>query len=188
MRMGRAWAALAGLMILMAVPAAGGEAKVDRKTEPVTLDQVPPAVKTAILKEAEGAEVKTLLRITTAGKSSYLAAAFAEGRALSLLVDAQGKVLIKNSRDTVDAGDLPKDVKATIDKETQDGQVQEIALIKDNDKTSYEVRVTIDNKDYEIQVSTEGKLISKKVVEPPKEETKEGGKEKAKEEEPAKKE
>lgn len=56
---------------------------------------------------------------------------------------------------------LPPAVRKTIEKEAGGNKIEEIEKETENGKTVYEAEVTIDGKEWEIEVAEDGKLISK---------------------------
>ena len=61
--------------------------------------------------------------------------------------------------------DCPKAVQETLKKEIGDGKIEDIAMEKEDGKVIYEADAEIGGKDYEIKVSADGRLISKKLEE-----------------------
>jgi len=171
MRMAWAGCVLAALVVL-ALPVVAGEPDKARKTETINIDDAPALVKATILKETEGAKVKTVVKISSGDKSTYIAAAFANNKAISLLVNPEGKLIVKNTRETIDEAEVPDAPKATIKKTAEEGQIEEIAKVTDNDAVHFEAKIVLGDKTVEIEVDLAGKLLSKKVVEEPKVEPK----------------
>ena len=56
---------------------------------------------------------------------------------------------------------LPPAVRKTIEKEAAGNKIEEIEKETEDGKTVYEAEVTIDGKEWEIEVAEDGKLVSK---------------------------
>jgi aerobic-type carbon monoxide dehydrogenase small subunit (CoxS/CutS family) len=61
--------------------------------------------------------------------------------------------------------EVPAAVKATLTKEANGAKIETVDKETDDGKTIYEADVTINGKNYEIKVATDGTLISKKLDE-----------------------
>lgn len=77
----------------------------DEDEEQVSIDQVPTAVKTTILKEAKGGTIKKIERETEDGKTIYEAEAIINGQEVEIKVAADGKLLSKKVEDADDEDD-----------------------------------------------------------------------------------
>jgi uncharacterized membrane protein YkoI len=73
--------------------------KHDEGGQKVSIDQVPPAVKTTILKEAEGGTIKKIERETENGKTIYGAELIINGQEVEIKVADDGKLLGKEADD-----------------------------------------------------------------------------------------
>lgn len=82
----------------------------------ITIDQLPAAVKAALLQQAGGAQIKEIEEETKNGTTVYEAEIVANGVTTEVKLDATGKVL----KTKVEKGDDDKDEKG--DHEHQDGK------------------------------------------------------------------
>jgi len=95
-----------GLGLLFGVPIGKAEeGKGKKKEEKVTIDQVPPAVKATILREAGGNKIEEIEKETKDGKTVYEAEWKADGKEIELTVAEDGTVLKKK----VEEGDKDED-------------------------------------------------------------------------------
>ena len=70
----------------------------------------------------------------------------------------------KDSKDEdLSLDQVPAAVKATILKEAQGGEVEEIELEDENGENLYEAKVVIDGQEYELKISPDGTLLSKEM-------------------------
>ena len=172
------WLMALGLAMAVALSAWAGEEKA--KEEKVTLDQVPAAVKETLLKEVKDGKITEIERETEGEVVTYEADAVIGGKKCEITVAADGKLISNRPADDEDDDDgddddedddgvtvtldqVPAAVKATIEKAAQGGKITEIEREGEGDKAVYEADVTIEGKEYEIQVAADGKLISKKL-------------------------
>ena len=128
--------------------------------ETLTLEQAPPAIKATLQKEAEGLKLDTLERIAAGGTIIYQAAFSAEGKTLSLELDADGKVVGKESEEKLTLEQVPAPVKAAILKEAKGGKVTEILRTTVEKEVTYDVLLTVDGKEVNIQLDPHGKLLT----------------------------
>ncbi len=80
--------------VLLGVPVAW---TAEKKEAAITMDQLPPAVKTTIEKESAGAKVDEIEKETEAGKTFYEVEIVKNGRESYLHVAENGKVLKRES-------------------------------------------------------------------------------------------
>ena len=79
---------------------------------------------------------------------------------ISLLAEEEKEAKEANST-VVTLEQLPPAVRKTIEKEAGGNKIEEIEKETKDGKTVYEAEVTIDGKEWEIEVAEDGKLISK---------------------------
>ena len=66
---------------------------------------------------------------------------------------------------TVKWADVPAAVKKTFEKEAPGVKIEQVEKETEDGTTTYEAEVTIDGKDYEIEVAEDGKLVEKEEAE-----------------------
>jgi uncharacterized membrane protein YkoI len=149
----------------------------------VAIDGLPDAVKAAIAKAIEGAEIKkveeevtywvvTLKKLETP-QTTYEVELIKDGKEIEIEVAADGTILKEKVEDKDDDDDedeeqvsideVPAAVKATILKEAQGGTIKEIERETEDGKTVYEAEVIINGEEVEIEVAADGTLLSKEV-------------------------
>lgn len=151
----------------------------------VTIDGLPDAVKAAIIKAAEGAEIEEVkeevtywvvtLRKLEIPETTYEAELIKDGKEIEIELAADGTILELEVKDDDDEEDddedeeqvsideVPAAVKATILEEAQGGTIKEIERETEDGKTVYEAEVIINGEEVEIEVAADGTLLSKKV-------------------------
>jgi uncharacterized membrane protein YkoI len=154
----------------------------------LTMEDLPAAVAEAIAKAAAGASVKQVEQEVTYAvvklikldkpMTTYEAELIKDGEEREIEVAADGTVLelkVKDD-DKDDKGDdddedeqqvsidhVPAAVKATILEHAKGGKIQEIERENEDGKVIYEAEVIIGNKEVELKIDSNGKLISKEV-------------------------
>lgn len=167
--MKRLFLTMAGVGLLGAffVRAAADEGKAEARKvtrEDVTIDKVPPAVKETLLKEAGKNTIEDISLVTRGDYQRYEAEWGTEDdKEIEINVSPEGTVLEKEV--VVRIADVPAAVKATILKEAGDNPIDEIEEVIVPDGKFYEAEWDAGEKEFEIQVSADGKLISKEVEE-----------------------
>jgi hypothetical protein len=63
----------------------------------------------------------------------------------------------------IELSDCPKAVQKTLKREANGSELEEITKEEEDGKTVYEAEVEIDGKDYEIEVTEDGTLLSKEL-------------------------
>jgi hypothetical protein len=58
---------------------------------------------------------------------------------------------------------LPAPVRATVDRETQGGKITDIERDQEHGQTIYEVEFSLDGKEYELDISTDGRLLERRL-------------------------
>ena len=65
--------------------------------------------------------------------------------------------------DDVTVEQLPPAVRATVDRETQGGQIKDIERDREGGQVVYEVEFTLDGKAYELDIAEDGKLLERRL-------------------------
>jgi uncharacterized protein YpmB len=65
--------------------------------------------------------------------------------------------------ENVSLDQLPAPVRATVDKETQGGQIKDIERDREAGQVVYEVEFTLDGKAYELDIAEDGKLLERRL-------------------------
>jgi hypothetical protein len=58
---------------------------------------------------------------------------------------------------------LPQPVRATVERETQGGQITDIERDTEHGQTIYEVEFVLDGKEYELDIAADGKLLERRL-------------------------
>jgi len=144
----------------------------------VSIEQLPEAVKAAILAEAKGGTIGEIEMETENGQTAYEAEVTIDGQKVEVKVADDGKLLGKEAddEDDDDEGDdddedededeeqvsidqVPAAVKDTI--LAQGGTVKEIERENEDGQAVYEADVIIDGQKIEVKVADDGKLLGK---------------------------
>ena len=137
--------------------------KAQRIEKKITIDQVPVAVKDALMKEAGKNEIKAVEEVTTGDVKTYEADWTADGKNVEIEMAADGKVIMKEADVAMDK--LPAAVQATIKKEAGANKVEELQEVTKGAEKFYQADFTADGKSVELQVAADGKVIKKDVKE-----------------------
>jgi hypothetical protein len=171
------------IVVLIAVCAIAAVAwAAENNVVQVTLDQVPAAVKTSILGQAQGAEIKEIEKETKDGKVVYTADVVKDGKETEIRVAADDKTTAKKADEKTIAkkadddhkgddakqikvalSDIPALVTATVEKEAKGGTSEEIEKETKAGKDVYSVDTLVDGKKTEVQMNAQGKVISRVV-------------------------
>jgi len=135
-----------------------------REIVAVSLGEVPAAVKAAILKEAGGAEVQGLERVTEKGKTHFRASWSRPGKDTELKLDPEGKVigLLTNEKLTLDQ--VEGGAKAAIQKELAAGKVESIERVTNNGLACYLVKLAVARKEIDLILDANGRVLRKDVT------------------------
>lgn len=148
-------------------PAGGAEAKPAAKPA-LTLADLPEAVRTAVQKQLDGAEVERLKAEEKKGETSYTArwtkdgvrneARFAaDGRVLKLKAERKGK------DGEVSIAALPEAVRKAIEARSAGGKVAEVEQEEEKGKMVYAVEIQRAADRLELELSAEGTILEEKV-------------------------
>jgi uncharacterized membrane protein YkoI len=173
---------LAGAGIALCIGAVAtqqlGEAEIS-----VSIDQVPAAVKAALLAAARGGTIREIEMETENGQAVYEADVVLDGKEVEVRVSADGTVLGKEADDENededaddvdeeenDDGDVqislaeaPEAVKATILKEAAGAEIKEIEKETEDGQVIYSAELVAGGQETDIEVAPDGKLLGKEV-------------------------
>jgi len=135
----------------------------EEKDKPLTLDQVPAAVKATIVKEAAGADIKKIEKENENGKVVYEAEFLRGGKTTEVKVASGGTLLSTEVELSLD--EVPAPVKATILKEAKGAKIKEVEKETKGATITYEAEFEADGKEVEIQVAPDGKLLGREDAE-----------------------
>lgn len=135
--------------------------------ERLTLEQVPPAVRATIEKEAKEAkaEVQEIVPVGDPPDRLYLVELSAKGKEIALRVDSAGKVVAKDVDEELTLEQTPTAVKMAIEAEAKGGKVEEVRRVMREGKTTYEACLSVGGKAVELSLDPEGKVLAKEVEE-----------------------
>jgi len=143
----------------------------------VSIEEVPPAVKAAILAEAEGGTIGEIEVETQDGKTVYEAEAIIDGREIEIEVAADGTLLSKETEDDEDEQDddddeeeegisleeVPEAVKATVLKEAAGAEIEELVRETEDAQIVYEAEFVVAGQTVEIEVAPDGMLLEREI-------------------------
>ncbi len=140
---------------------AGGE-----KEQEVKLTSCPPAVQKTLKDQAKGSKllkgckILEIVKKKEDGKTIYESEVLVKGKKYDIEIAATGKLMSISTK--VKLSDLPKSVRKTLMKVAKGGEIERgIEKEVENGKTVYEAKVEINERDYEIVISKDGKFIKK---------------------------
>ncbi len=141
----------------------------------IRLDQVPERARKTILRKAEGAEIEEVEVETEEGRTVYEAEWEVEGREVEVTVTAEGEVVAWEKE--VSLKEVPKAVRRTIRKQAAGAKAREIEVEVETKggRTVYEAEWHLGDKEVEIKVAPDGKLLGRKVEEADEDEEHEHG-------------
>lgn len=148
-----------GLSMVSLAEEAKKETKVKKEEKKVTIDQVPAAVKEAILKEAGKSEIKKIEEVTKGDAKVYKAEWMVDGKEVEVKLAADGKLLKKETETTLDK--VPAAVKETIQKELGANKLAKVEEEVADGVTTYEAEWVVDGKTIELVVAADGKVVKK---------------------------
>ena len=117
---------------------------------------LPPVVQAAMLKEARGAKIKNTLIEMEDGKKFYECETVRSGKTRDFLVDPQGNVT--EVEDQVELGQIPKAVKAAVEKAAADGgKVTKLEVVTSHGKIAgYEATIVKNGKRVGLELNPDG--------------------------------
>jgi uncharacterized membrane protein YkoI len=150
----------------------------------VTIDEIPAAVKTTILAEANGATIQEIEMETEDGKAVYEAEVIIDGQEVDIVVAPDGTLLGKETEgDDDDEGDddndedddeeeieeeisldqVPEAVKTTMLKEADGAQIEEVVKETEDGRVVYEAEFEVGGQDVQIEVAPDGTLLEREI-------------------------
>jgi uncharacterized membrane protein YkoI len=159
----------------------------DGTEEAVKLKDCPKAVQRTLKRESNGGKIVEIEKEQEDGETIYEAEVMIDGKEYDVEITDSGTLLSKvleNEQEDEDAededtededadegeeevevkqSDLPRTVRKTLRREARGGKIEEIERERENGKTIYEAEVEIDGKEYEIEIASDGTLLSKEL-------------------------
>ena len=141
----------------------------------INLADAPAAVQKTLQREAFGAEIKKVAKESEEGKTTYEAEVKIEGHEYVIKVAADGTLLEKELEDEDEEvpmkfAEAPAAVQKTLQREAAGAKIETVDKLSREGRTLYEADAKIDGKNFEIIVTSEGLLLSKKLDEDEEEE------------------
>ena len=149
----------------------------------VSIDQVPAAVKAALL--AQGGTINEIEMETENGQAIYEAEVIIDGKEVDVQVSADGTVIGKDADDEdedddaddaddeededdedevqVSLAEAPEAVQATISKEAAGAEIKEIEKETEDGQVIYSAEVIVGGQEVDIEVALDGTLLNKEV-------------------------
>jgi len=143
---------VAGTALLLSAGACANAKEVE-----VTIDQVPQAVRDAILKEAGDNKIDEIEKETKGDKVTYEAEWKVAGREVEITLAEDGKILAREQEITLEQA--PQAVREAILKAAGDNKVKEVSRITRGDKTCFEAEWKANGKEIEIQLAEDGTIL-----------------------------
>jgi len=146
----------------------------DEKT--VSIDQVPAAVKAALL--AQGGAIKEIEMESENGQAVYEADVTIDGKEVEVKVAADGTVLGQEAEDEdaddeeeeddedeaqVSMAEVPEAVQATLLKEAPGAEIKEIEKETEDGQVIYSAEVLVGGQEVDFEIAPAGKLLGKEV-------------------------
>jgi uncharacterized membrane protein YkoI len=141
----------------------------------VTIDEVPPPARAAILKESENGSIRKIELKAEGGRQVYAAEIIVGSTKIELEVAADGTVLDRDEEDYAGEGveeeavaldDAPPAVREAILKEAKGAEITELERKRRAGKPVYAAEFLEGGKEIEIWVAEDGALISREEGEP----------------------
>jgi len=134
----------------------GGRLLQRRPNERLTLADVPDAVRAIVLAEPKGKEVDEVERRVRRGETTY-EAEMDDGHALSIRVDAEGKVVFV--RCELPIADAPEAVRAAIRKRAPDAEIGTVRRVTQEGRTAFRGELDLDGRQVEFEVDPNGTIL-----------------------------
>lgn len=125
----------------------------------VKLEDVPSAAQAAIQSHTSGGTIKKITCEKEEGKHFYKVEYKKDDREFELQIDDDGKVL--ETEEILAMEDLPPAVLETVKTESAGGEIKELALETEDDKTFYEVEFEKDGKEHEVKINADGTVLER---------------------------
>jgi uncharacterized membrane protein YkoI len=146
----------------------------------VSIEQVPAAVKAALLAQAQGSAIEEIEMENENDQATYEADVTIDGKEVEVKVAANGIVLGKEADDEdegddednengdedeeqVSLADVPGEVQATLVKEAAGAEIKEIEKENEDGQVIYSADVIVGGQEVEIKIAPDGTLLGKEV-------------------------
>ena len=149
------WMLLSVAVAALLLPVACANAKEVQ----VTIDQVPQAVREAILKEAGEAKIDEIEKETKGDKVTYEADWKVDGKEVEITLAENGTILAREQEITLEQA--PQAVREAILKAAGDNKIKEVSRITRGNKTLFEAEWKADGKEVEIKLAEDGTILKK---------------------------
>ncbi len=149
------WMLLSVAVAALLLPVACANAKEVQ----VTIDQVPQAVREAILKEAGEAKIDEIEKETKGDKVTYKADWKVDGKEVEITLAENGTILAREQEITLEQA--PQAVREAILKAAGDNKIKEVSRITRGNKTLFEAEWKADGKEVEIKLAEDGTILKK---------------------------
>ena len=129
----------------------------------------PVAVQKTLKREAFAAEIKEVFKGSENANALYQADVSIDGKKYEILVAADGTLLEKEweeEDETLALADCPRPVQKGLQREAFGAKITSVEKELVYGRVMYEADATIDGKTYEIKVTPDGVLVSKKLTRP----------------------
>jgi uncharacterized membrane protein YkoI len=144
----------------------------------LSIEQVPTAVRTALLAQAQGGTISEIEMENENGQAVYEAEITLDGKEVEVKVAANGTVLGKEADDEdhdadeenededeeqVSLAEVPTAVQATLVKEAAGAEIKEIEKEDEDGRVIYSADVLLNGQEVEFKVAPDGTLLGKEV-------------------------
>ena len=146
-------------LIVAALVAAAGLVRAAESDDekPVKFADLPAKVQQAVKQQVTPDQITKLTQENEDGKVVYDVEFTKAGKHGELALTADGTIV--SSENQVDGKDVPDAVRKTAEAQAAGGKLGVIMKVIENGKTQYEVVITKDGKETEIEIAPDGKLI-----------------------------
>ena len=144
----------ASTVVLVAVVLLGAGQRVSASEHKVQMKDLPPAVRTAVEAETQGATIKGLSKEVEGGKTFYEAETIRDGKSRDLLFDASGKLVEVEETIAFDAA--PAAVRTAL---AGRGKVLKMESVTKGGVVTYEAHVQKNGKTSEVALDANGKPV-----------------------------
>ncbi|MBN1345496.1 MAG: PepSY-like domain-containing protein [Phycisphaerae bacterium] len=136
----------------------------DADEEKVSLDQVPPAVKATILKEAQGGTIQEIERETKKGKTVYEAEVMIGGKEVEIKVAPDGTLIKKEiegeeEEEVISLDQVPEAARNALLKHAGGAKIIKVEREKEHGAVVYEAEWEVGGLKHEAEVTADGDLM-----------------------------
>lgn len=146
-----------GILALMTAVAPYA-ANAGERSEVVTLEQVPKAVRASIEREVGQTEIRKIERTDEDGVVAYEVDLREKSGKRELVFDADGALL--SAEEELGLQDVPEAVRKTIQQQAAGGKVEDVEKITEKGRVTYEAEVTKAHRTRELTIAADGTLIA----------------------------